>query len=264
MTTFAIAKDILLNSMVIGYSETSVFDSLANLVPPVIAPGTISHALNAPSWTLHVEFWGSMLVLLLAMLWRGLDRRLFWAIFSGLLLLTGSSHFSLFMLGFLLFHAYSNNKSIQGNALNAVIGALMIVTGLYICIAKDVVVVSAALSAIRSITWMDASSNFHWQSQVGAMLVFVGVMLSGSGRSFLAMPLAQWLGKVSFSVYLLHFPILLTVGCAVFTLLPDSYALACVLSALVGITLTFFLAALFEKYVDRRSVSLSKQIGGNF
>jgi peptidoglycan/LPS O-acetylase OafA/YrhL len=203
-----------------------------------------------------------MLVLALTMLWRSLERRVFWTVFAGVVLVAGSSHFSLFLFGFFLFHAYSSTKSDKANPLHAGIGALLIMAGLYVCTVKNTALLSATLGTLSHLTWMDASSNFQWQSQVGAMLVFSGVLLTVPAQNWLTRPLAQWLGQVSFSVYLLHFPIMMTVGCAVFAWLPSSYALACALSAFVGIVLTFLLAALFEKFVDRPSVRWSKQLGG--
>ena len=261
LTAVALTKDILLSAMVIGYEGSSVFASLANILPPAMLPTSIGLALNAPSWTLHVEFWGSMLVLAFSVLWRSLNKWLFWALYASAVLLLGSNHFNLFLFGFLLFHVYANN-TIQGKPWHAGIGVALIVMGMYVCVVKDVTIVSLALEILHLVSWFDALSNFHWQSQVGAMSVFCGVLLSASAQSWFANPLAQWLGKVSFSVYLLHFPILITVGCAVFLLLPGSYALACLASALAGATMTFVLASLFEKYVDRRAVRWSKQLSG--
>lgn len=257
LTVLALAKDILLGSMLMGYNGLSVFDAAAHLMPAALAPGPVGAALNTPTWTLHVEFWGSMLVLALALLWRSVDRRLFWAVFASLVLLAGSSHYSLFLLGFLLFHTYS---AVSSHIVTKGLGAWLIVVGMFTCVVKDLSLLSVALAALRRITWMDAASDFHWQSQVGAALVFIGVLLNKPAQSWLASPLAQWLGKLSFSIYLLHFPVLLTAGCAVFAWWPGSYAAACLLSALVGIAATLLLATLFEQYVDRPAVAWSRQL----
>ncbi len=261
LTLAALARDGLLNSMLAGYNGSSVFNYL-QFLPYFFVPDEISQALNSPTWTLHVEFWGSMLVLALAMLRRYIGGVWFSAIFVLIALMAGTSHFSLFLFGFLLYHLHGTLLR-QRHILVRFLGAGFVLLGLYICLTKDVGAVSLLLVGLSRITMLNAQSNFHWQSQIGAMLIFGGVMLNAPLRSCLAGRIIQWMGRVSFSVYLLHFPILLTVGCLVFTLFAQSsYALACAAAVVVGIGCTLAAATLFEKNIDRRAVLFSKSIIG--
>jgi peptidoglycan/LPS O-acetylase OafA/YrhL len=252
MTGAALLRDGLLHSMLIGYQGSSIFAGAA-------AP--IATAINAPTWTLHAEFWGSMLVLALAAAFRRLPRPLFWCGFAALAVLLGTSHFSLFLLGFFLYTRQAALLAARGR-LATLGGALLFALGLAVCVAKDSAALAAVDAAARALGVLSAESDFHWQSQVGAALMFIGALLCAPLRRPFGSAAAQWLGRLSFSVYLLHFPILLTVGCLVFAqLAPASYALALAGALGAGVALTFACAVLFERQVDRRAIAWSRRIG---
>ena len=262
LTIMSLIQDALLNSTLTGYSGSSLLDYLPNS-PNFPVSAELSQALNPPTWTMHVEFWGSMLVLALAVLRRYVGGVKFSAIFVLVAFMIGTSYYSLFLFGFLLFQ-------IRGNLLGprhvifALFGVALVLSGLYICINKNISAVGLVLTGLRHITLLSAKQGHLWQSQVGAMLIFGGVMLNVQLRSFLAVRVIQWLGKVSFSVYLLHVPILLTFSSLVFTIFAQrSYALACIAAFVIGIGVTYAAAAIFEKNVDRRAVHFSKRIIGD-
>lgn len=252
MTGAALLRDGLLHSMLVGYQGSSIFAGAA-------AP--IATAINAPTWTLHAEFWGSMLVLALAQAYRRLPPPLFWCGFAALAMALGTSHFSLFLLGFFLYARHQTLLAARGQA--ALFGgAMLFALGLAICVMKDIGALSAIDAGAHALGLSSAQSDFHWQSQAGAALMFTGAMLCAPLRRWFGSAPAQWLGKLSFSVYLLHFPILLSVGCLVFALLaPTSYALAVLAALGAGVTLTFAAAVMFERQVDRRAVAWSRRIG---
>jgi peptidoglycan/LPS O-acetylase OafA/YrhL len=258
----ALVTDGGLMSMLFGYDGSSIFSALT-MLPKALTSLQINASVDPPLWTIHVEFWGSLLVLVLAFAYRRLPRPVFWMLFTAAAFVVGTSHFFLFMMGFLayLFHQLLLRKN---SRIWAVSSALMIASGLYICTFKDVGVVTLAFSWLNSLTKFAAYSDFHWQSEAGATLIFLGVLGNPWARSVFSNRLTLWLGKLSFSVYLLHFPILFTIGCAVFFACASlPYAVAFALTLVTGTLLTFGGAVIFERWIDRRAVALSKRITGD-
>lgn len=91
-------------------------------------------------------------------------------------------------------------------------------------------------------------------SAVGAALIVVLAIVWPRAARVLDTAPAQWLGRVSFSLYLIHAPILGTLG---YALGPDRWWLAC----LLGIPLSLLLAPVFHRLVERPSHRLSRTVG---
>ena len=108
------------------------------------------------------------------------------------------------------------------------------------------------------------SDPFHLRYTVAALLVFYGVTLLPIAQTALTLPVARWLGKLSFSLYLIHFPILFTVVSAMFLYIHAElpYGAAIAACTAIGMSLTLMLAVLFQRLVDRRAIFLSRfQLG---
>jgi peptidoglycan/LPS O-acetylase OafA/YrhL len=72
----------------------------------------------------------------------------------------------------------------------------------------------------------------------------------------------MWLGKISFSLYLIHFPVIFTVGFTVFNALHPifDYWLSSALAMAASMALSLLLAIAFERYIDTKSVRLSRKL----
>jgi len=95
---------------------------------------------------------------------------------------------------------------------------------------------------------------------IGATLILIGLQSWRSVQRRLAMPLFQWLGDISFPLYLLHLPILMSVGCWTF-LAGEAIGAPRMISIVVAF-LTFGSVAVgcadaFTRLIERRALRWS-------
>lgn len=249
-------KEIVLNSMILGYQGPSLFSSLP-LVGGRLPP--IAMSTNSPMWTLHLEFWGSLLTLAFAVAYRSASSKpFFWTVFIMISAITGTGLYSLFMIGFAAYH-FRFKIMREGYACN-VFGLLLIALGIFVASVPGDRMATLALSLISKVTFMQAKSPYVLNTGIGAVIILLGLCMSASAKRLLSSAPALWLGKISFSLYLIHFPILFTLGAWVFVkaLGTLGYLSSVLVVFLICIPLTVFLASLFEAHIDRRAIAASR------
>lgn len=199
-----------------------------------------------PLWTLKIEFIGSIYILLffLAKPARHLllpmalaclllhaihaEQSIYYiALFAGAVLhrvrLTRSGQFAVFAVG-LYFGAYQHFRAMYGFLPDPRI-------------------------------W-DVKSFYN---AIGAACVCAAV-LSGWGQGLLNRPLVQFLGRISFSIYLLHFIVLCSLSAAFYAHFPRD-------ALHLGAGFVLYLAAcvgaawLFERWIDRPAIAISRRFG---
>lgn len=258
MTLASLAKEVLLNSMMLGYQAASIFEHVSAIMR-FFPLQPLTESLNPPLWTLHAEFWGSMLTLAVAQLYRRISRPLFWAIFAVTFILTGTSPFTLFLLGFAGYTCRHRMLQRTGR-ITSFLGAVLIAGGVVVSSSIGPGWFDSLLMYASRYTWMQAAAGVRVQNEIAAVLLLAGVVINPAARRLLAHQVPVWLGKISFSVYLIHFPILFTVGYGTFLLVAPHvpYATSVLIATATGSALTISIAALFERVVDRRAVMLAR------
>jgi peptidoglycan/LPS O-acetylase OafA/YrhL len=243
-----LVREIGLDSLLLGYREYTLFAPIAGRLP------LLEHSLDAPLWSLHLELYGSLLVLLLV---RLRSRSVWWhrvtiVACAGLF---GSHPMFLFVLGHLC------AARLQRDPI-PLLGTGLIILGLAMSASKDWGIVEAMRVAIARFAPVAAPNLFQFQSQLAAIALFLGVLLGPVAQWLLARKSCRVLGRLSFSIYLLHFPILFTLGCAGFVALAGALAYpAAVAVTFAGFALIVLIAAAgFERWVDRPAIRLSRRL----
>lgn len=96
-------------------------------------------------------------------------------------------------------------------------------------------------------------------SQLRAVLVVTGVLLSPTLQRFLGSATSDFLGRVSFGLYLLHMPLIWSVGGLAYFALSDllGHWPAALMASMVVILLSLTMAALFHQWVEQPSMRVS-------
>jgi peptidoglycan/LPS O-acetylase OafA/YrhL len=245
-----LAREIGLDSLLLGYREATLFAPLADHLP------LMEHSLDAPFWSLHLELYGSGLVLCLVLL-RARSVWLHRVAIVAAALLFGTHPMFLFVLGHL---SAAMLGRLPGAAI-AKLGAFVLLLGLALCATKDWDVIETLRLWLSSTELASAPNLFQFQSQLGAVALYFGVLLCPGVWRVLESGPCRHLGRLSFSVYLLHFPILFTLVCAAFIglhqVLPPTVSIG--LAFALFLALTLLSAHLFERWIDRPAIALSRR-----
>lgn len=262
--TFSIADVIhqaVLEGMLAGYRGSSMLPS-----PWQLALGlrTTLDAFNPPLWTLHTEFYGSLLILCLVAI-----RHVSGTKTHGILcVLVGISFSKSFIALFLVGHvaAFWLPSSTHSPRFRYG-GVIVCLLGLLLCSMQTNPILNEAIALLYRVLPAPligpAVLLSQCQSSIGAVLVFIGVAMTPACRRGLELSFFRWLGKISFSLYLTHFAFLFTVVCAIFNMMSQHYSFATSMgiSSLLGFCASFGIAVLFEKFVDGPAILLSRMVG---
>jgi peptidoglycan/LPS O-acetylase OafA/YrhL len=199
--------------------------------------------LNAPVWSIRVEFIGSMflLVFYLAKPNRLLIPVLMFA--ASLLVLLGQQGVNalLIFLGALMHQLPRPNRTKI-----LAIGSIGIYLGCY---------------KFNSIfydflpSFLGQNKNFY--NAIGALCISYAA-LNGYGAKLLESKIAQYLGEISYSLYLTHFILLCSVFSLIFLALPSGPMSVLALFA-IYLPVTFLFAQVFNVFVDKPAIQLSRR-----
>lgn len=252
LSIFSVIRDGI-SAVFLGYRGLPGVAFLAPWQQPV------EQALVTPLWTLSIEFYGSMVVLLLC--WCARRSRLLW--WSFLLLgavFTVRSAYICFFVGHLLATFHRAERPAPDSRLLPI---FLIMFGVFFCV----------LAELWQPQWLRSfcADSSYWlfpgqfapmqQKTYGAILVLIGIIDLEPARRWLSTPWLVARSKLSFPLYLVHWPVLFGPAAALFLLLNGvvGIELARVSAIVAGIALSFICSGVFAN-VDRYAVELSRRL----
>ena len=240
----------------------------------IAAPMFGRNDLNAPLWTIQVELVGSMLLFACYALFgtRNKFQLVFWFAFFALVI---SSRFDvLFSKGnseplyYLSILAGSLLHVVEDRLRRTAQFSLACLVGGVIFISFSYAPVFALLQAVRLPDLSPYGPDMHgdlrvfWHS-VGAVLLVAGVIGSSGASRVLAHPVLVYVGRISFALYLLHFPVILSLSIRTAQWgksLGLNYVAFCGVAFVVTMAVLFTLSELFYRWIDRPSMMLAGRI----
>jgi peptidoglycan/LPS O-acetylase OafA/YrhL len=208
---------------------------------------------NPPLWTIGIELFGSMILLAyFALKPTARNFYAFVAVAIILLMLTGTL-ITLYPTAWLYFlsiivGAYLARIKFKNKYLAAAVFCIGLYVGAY--------VENGVGFGVFPDLGIINSRQFY--EVLGATLIVLAVA-NGFGSWVLRSSICQWLGKVSFAVYLIHFVILCSVTCYVYTLVSDrSWALPLTFACYL---FTSYLAAAILGIIDAAAIFSSAWCG---
>lgn len=260
VTCGGVLREMATGGMVLGHVGESLLPGplarWAGLTPA-------AQNFNSPLWTLHLEFWGSMLLLALARLRARLSpkahRNLTWL----LLVLLITHPLDLFLIGQGFAKAFSKGfvARLEQKFWTRALAVACILLGILASSHGLPKNIGRSFERFANLTRFPMRLDaFHAYGHFGGILIFFGILLLPGARRALAGKTGIVLGRYSFSLYLVHFPILFTLTSALFVA-TQSWPCGAVLSVGVGLGVTAVLAVLFEHLVDAPATRLSRRLG---
>ena len=188
-------------------------------------------------WTMPTELMGSFLVFAsLAIFGHLRNRWLLYIVGGSFLHYTYQPHLLEFVFGMALSDAATWNRRTENRSLPLALGIALFAAG-----------------------WL----LVRWQPLAAALMV--GAILATSGlQRALGDPRLAWLGRASFGLYLIHTPILGSLGCRVYLILRQQCTLPHDAAGLIACAATFATALAgalaFNRFVDGPTLAITKKL----
>jgi len=207
---------------------------------------------NASLWTMNQELYGSFLCFFLFAVFRTHHKRYFvYAAILGVLFFQNNFSLITFLCGFIMCDLdYSSDKKhtilgwFENNLFNKwYLSTLFIITLLFFAGKKTHVDMRDMLSS-GGIVFVISRNNFL--------------------KQFLSASIFRWFGKISFSLYLIHLPILCSSTCFLYNYFSGSHFYKIMMACTLSFALMIFLAGLFARLVDEPAIRFSNKIGKYF
>jgi peptidoglycan/LPS O-acetylase OafA/YrhL len=208
-------------------------------------------------WTMNFEFFGSILVFSMAFLFGSRNNR--WIFYLAAAIFLFRSYLLAFIIGMILSDMYSNNKPLFKIS-NKHIKWILLLSGLFL---GSYPVSELPNDSIYRFLNNDLIQNSYiFYHIIGASLIMLVLLNSKRLQKLFYSSIPAFLGKISYSLYLLHFLVISSFTSAIFLVLYPilPYSAAVLTSIILSSCLIVPLSYLFYKYVDNSGIELSKII----
>lgn len=212
------------------------------------------NSYNAVLWTMTYELFGSLLIFSFLSLFGQVKKRVI--VYLVLIAILFNSYFLAFILGLMLCDWDTNRVKNPKKPIIFILFIVGIFLGSYPYPNTENTIYNFLNVEFLNVKYM---VFYHI---IGASLLLLVLLNSEIMKSFFSLRIFSFLGKISFSLYLVHFPILASLSFFLFDKLIDkfSYKISFVITFIISVTFTILVAYFMYKLVDKKAIYLSKWI----
>lgn len=211
---------------------------------------------NPNLWTMHAELLGSFYILLICSIGRSRrERAVLYAIFAAYYVY---DYLPLFAFGALL-REYA--EELRNKMRPGYLALVALVVGSYFCSLPDAAPDNPLPWHVLMPRIFSFDNTRYWHS-IGAALIVLGVLHSPAAQRVLISNIARFLGRISFTLYLIHIPILCSLVSWLIVMLAGRHQVFIVgVCFPLAISLSVGLSALLNSLVDESGIRLSRAAG---
>lgn len=215
---------------------------------------TYGNKYNPVLWTMTYELFGSFLIFIFLFLLGKLRNR--YIVYPFLIYFFLDSYYLGFVLGLLLSDLHNSGRNWLELVNRPWVNLLLVTMGIYV---GSFPYVSAENTIYSILVWnAPGFSFFVFYHAIGSFFIILALLNSKSMQSLFGSKPFAYLGKVSFSLYLVHFTIILSFGSYLFMQLSSSLSYGANLAIVLPTTLIFIFAVSHLMYccIDNTTVKL--------
>lgn len=250
MATFIGYHPQVNNATLLAAIKSGAIDSFFNKDP----------LYNVVLWTMRIEFLGSLLIFFACACMLNTERKnLVLVFFSGLTILSITQSSDMYYLLFLLGSAIELNKPKFGfiSFISLIVPAIYLSGHHYHSSSYETL--NTVVISINKVQ----IENAQIYNGIAGLMIVLAICGFRKAELFFSSPAMVFLGKMSFSAYLIHIVVLYYMN-TIFIEKFQSYSVGAITLSLSSVIFVYLLSIPFEKYIDRFSIKLSNKVGAFF
>lgn len=216
----------------------------------LLHPFTYGTKLNPPLWTINIELIGSFLLFGLVLLFGNIQKHIRMIIMIIFMFYFYNTFYCAFVFGIIIADLHKNWHIKWFIEHKNIISWILFIPAL--------LMFSYPQKGLAN-EWFKSFINMEYGFiMIGSMLLFITVLMNNKIQSFLLYNRFQFLGKISYSMYAIHVPIMLFINGTIVRLFLSKYFETGILfTCLISIPSIIFLSWVITILIDKPSIKIS-------
>ena len=222
---------------------------------------SVGHSYNPPLWTIEIELWGSFMTYSLLLLFRTSNLRYVAYALTAVFVVVAGGLYHGFIFGILIADVSRSYPQWWSRMARPAVSVPLLLAGLAFASFPNYVEKQDVAHTIYSVLpWVGLKGGGY--PMVGAVFFFLATLWNPRLQNVLSGRIFEYVGRISFAVYAVHFLVLCSFSSWLFVkLIPQySYSTNCAIVAVSYLLSTFIIAHVLTCYVDEPTTKLANAL----